>query len=81
MYRTTTGTADDQLDWTPQNPHPDPPVGQILEFGRPDRCLRLGKLGHFWMEHSKSRFILVFWDLFLLRTRNAQELIKNVWWV
>ena len=26
-------------------------------------------------------FILVFWDIFLLRTRNAQEFFKNVWYL
>ena len=71
--------ADDQLDRTPQNPHPDPPVGQILEFGRPDRCSPLGKLGHFSSTGGGGGFILVFWDIFPLRTRNAQDFIKNVW--
>ena len=65
--------ADDQLDRTPQNPHPDPPVGQILEFGRPDRCSPLGKSSKKSSKKSCGGFILVFWDILLLQTRTAQD--------
>ena len=65
--------AGDQLERTPQNPHPDPPVGQILEFGRPNRCSPLGKLCHFSSTGGDGGFILVFWDIFPLQTRNAQD--------
>ena len=58
--------ADDQLDRTPQDPPPDPPVGQILEFGHPDRCSPLRKLCLFWMEHSVRWPKRAFWDIFLL---------------
>ena len=65
--------AGDQLERTPQNHHPDPPVGQILEFGRADRSSPLGKLGHFSSTGGGGGFILVFWDILLLQTRTAQD--------
>ena len=71
--------AGDQLERTPQNRHPDPPVGQISEFGRPDRSSPLGKLGHFSSTGGGGGFILVFWDIFPLQTRTAQDFFKNVW--
>ena len=74
--------AGDQLERTPQNRHPDhdpdPPVGQILEFGRPDWSSPLGKLGHFSSTGGGGGFILVFWDIFPLQTRTAQDFFKNV---
>ena len=67
-FCTCTGTANGQLDRTPQNPNQDTPAGQIFEFGRHDYT------------GCGGVFIPVFWDIFPLQeTRNAQDFKNNVW--